>query len=139
MKNSSPNFIMNRTAQPGVLLKFLTKDENLYYPYAASYRHCSTVCNMKEYRPDIDKWDDAEICRRIHRLTSGMINFWKNSHGWASMETPAGLGCMQSATLCTSSMTGRKPAAGDRLEETFALLPLQHSTCLRHVLLLQES
>jgi hypothetical protein len=45
---------------------------------------------MEEYGPDISKLDTGEVCRRIHKLTSGMMEFWKNSRGWAPMET-AGL------------------------------------------------
>ena len=41
---------------------------------------------MRTYGRDIEKFDDVDVCKRIKRLTSGMMNFWKDCRGWAPME-----------------------------------------------------
>ena len=45
---------------------------------------------MREYGPDIGQFRLEEVCRRIQKLTSAMMRFWKDAHGWAPFEA-AGL------------------------------------------------
>jgi hypothetical protein len=47
--------------------------------------------DMKEYGQDIETLGNGEACRRIRRLTSGLMNFCKGSHGWAPMEVAGGM------------------------------------------------